>query len=191
MQTKLRIVGTLSLTFVGGLLWTSALAAASAPKVDVKVVKNKAFGGKPKYAGIASWYGKQHQGRKMANGQPFDRRKFTAAAWNIPLGTVVHVVNLKNGNSVNVTITDRGPNARLKRAIDLSEAAAIELDYIDTGLTSVFIIPVPKGKFESSSITAQLIEPPADAPVRFLDEPAPKPATVSAALMTAEPVQSR
>ena len=187
MQTKLRMVGTI----VAGLLWASALAAAPAPKATVKVVKNKVFGGKPKYVGIASWYGKQHQGRKMANGQPFDRRKFTAAAWNIPLGTVVHVVNLKNGNSVNVTITDRGPNARLKRAIDLSEAAAIELDYIDTGLASVFIIPVPKGQFQSSTIAAQLIEPPADAPVRIFDELSAMPETVSAALMTVGPVQSR
>jgi rare lipoprotein A len=113
---------------------------------------------------VASWYGKQHQGRKMANGKPFDRTKFTAAAWNIPLGTVVRVINLKNGNSVNVTITDRGPHPRLSRAIDLSEAAAIELDYIHTGLASVFIIPVPKGQFESAQITADLIAPPADLP---------------------------
>ena len=102
------------------------------------------FGGKPQYVGVASWYGKQHQGLKMANGKPFDRRKMTAAAWNIPLGTVVRVVNLKNGNAVNVTITDRGPHPRLSRAIDLSEAAAIELDYIHEGLASVFIIPLPK-----------------------------------------------
>ena len=32
MQTKLRMLGMLSLTFVAGLLWTSALAAAPAPK---------------------------------------------------------------------------------------------------------------------------------------------------------------
>jgi rare lipoprotein A len=162
MQTKLRMLGTLSLTFVAGLLWTSALAAAPAPN---KTVFRKVFGGKPKYVGVASWYGKQHQGRKMANGKPFDRRKLTAAAWNIPLGTVVRVVNLKNGNSVNVTITDRGPHPRLSRAIDLSEAAAIELDYIHEGLTSVFIIPLPKAQFESSEIRAELIAPPSDLPV--------------------------
>jgi peptidoglycan lytic transglycosylase len=191
MQTKLRIVGKLSLTFVAGLLWTSALAAAPAAKaVPAQALKNKVLRGKPKYVGIASWYGKQHQGRKMANGQPFDRRKLTAAAWNIPLGTVVQVVNLKNGNSVNVTITDRGPNARLKRAIDLSEAAAIKLGYIDTGLASVLIIPVPKGQFESSAITARLIEPATDAPLH-LEEQAAKAAVESAALVDAPPPQSR
>lgn len=161
MQTKLRMTGLLSLTFVAGLLWTSALAAAPTPKAHKKTV----FGGKAQFVGTASWYGKQHQGRKMANGKPFDRRKLTAAAWNVPLGTVLHVVNLKNGNSVNVTVTDRGPNERLRRAIDLSEAAAIELDYVDEGLTPVFISPIPAVAFESSEITAQLIEPPADLPV--------------------------
>ena len=187
MQTKLRMIGTLSLAFVAGLLWTAALSAAPAPK---KMVKRAVFGGKPKYVGIASWYGKQHQGRKMANGQPFDRRKMTAAAWNIPLGTVVRVINLKNGNSVNVTITDRGPHPRLSRAIDLSEAAAIELDYIDTGLASVFIIPVPKGQFESEEITAELVEPAMDVPVFAENGPA-KPEMVSAVLVNARLDQSR
>jgi peptidoglycan lytic transglycosylase len=183
MQTKLRTIGMLSIPFVAGLLWTSTLAAAPAPK---KLV----FGGKPQYVGVASWYGKQHQGLKMANGKPFDRRKLTAAAWNIPLGTVVRVVNLKNGNSVDVTITDRGPHPRLSRAIDLSEAAAIELDYIEKGLTPVFIIPVAKGQFESAEITAELIEPVLDAPV-FAEEQTAKPAIVSAALVTGGADQSR
>jgi len=175
MQTKLRMTGLLSSTFVAGLLWTSTLAAAPKPQPTraqvfeqtlKKLVKAK-FGGKTQYMGIASWYGKQHQGLKMANGKPFDRRKLTAAAWNIPLGTVVKVVNLKNGNSVLVTITDRGPHPRLSRAIDLSEAAAIELDYLDEGLTSVFIYPLPSARFESSEITAQLLEPPADLPAEL------------------------
>jgi peptidoglycan lytic transglycosylase len=159
MQTKLRMIGFV-LAFVAGLLFSSNLAAAPTSKA-----KRPASASKPQYVGIASWYGKQHQGRKMANGQPFDRRKLTAAAWNIPLGTVLHVVNLKNGNSVDVTVTDRGPNHRLRRAIDLSEAAARELDYVGDGLTRVFITPVPEPEFESAEITAQLEEPQFDVPV--------------------------
>jgi rare lipoprotein A len=151
--------------FVAGLLWTSALVAAPAPKA-----KRLVFRGKAQWAGVASWYGKQHQGKAMANGKPFDRRKMTAAAWNIPLGTVVKVVNLKNGKSVVVTITDRGPHPRLSRAIDLSEAAAAVLGYVHEGLTSVFITPVHMGKYESAPITAQLIEPAADVPVQEVAE---------------------
>ena len=126
----------------------------------------------------------------MANGQPFDRRKMTAAAWNFPLGTLVHVINLKNGNSVDVTITDRGPHPRLKRAIDLSEAAATELDYIDTGLAPVFIVPMPKGEFESAETTAELIDPVTDAPI-FAEEQMAKPQTVSAVLVNVRLDQSR
>jgi SH3 domain-containing YSC84-like protein 1 len=92
--------------------------------------------------GIASWYGGRHQGRKMANGQRFDRREFTAASWDFPLGTVVRVVNAENGDSVVVTITDRGPNHKLRRIIDLSEAAAKRLDYLEQGLTQVYLYPV-------------------------------------------------
>jgi len=179
MQTKLRMTSVWLLVFVAGLQWASMLAAApTTPQTAraqaserrarqeqaiVRLVKSK-LGGKAQYVGIASWYGKQHQGLKMANGKPFDHRKMTAAAWNIPLGTAVRVVNLKNGNSVVVTITDRGPHPRLRRVIDLSEAAAVELDYVEEGLTSVFITPLPAGKLESAQISAELIEPPADLP---------------------------
>jgi lipid-binding SYLF domain-containing protein len=93
--------------------------------------------------GIASWYGGQQQGRKMANGQRFDRRELTAASWVFPLGTLVRVVNVKNGDSVVVTITDRGPNHNLHRVIDLSEAAAKRLDYLGQGLTRVYLYPLP------------------------------------------------
>ncbi len=95
----------------------------------------------------------------MANGKPFDRRQLTAAAWSLPLGTMVRVINLKNGNSVNVTITDRGPNPRLRRLIDLSEAAAAELDYVHEGVAPVCLIPLPSAAPESAPITAELIEP--------------------------------
>jgi rare lipoprotein A len=179
MQTKLRMTGLLGLTFVAGLLCASTLAAAATPKAakteaalrqasenrTLKSLVKAKFGSRPQYVGMASWYGGQHQGRKMANGQPFDRRKMTAAAWNIPLGTAVRVVNLKNGKSVVVTITDRGPHPRLSRVIDLSEAAAIALDYVDEGLTRVFVTLLPAAKFESAEIAAELIEPPADLPV--------------------------
>jgi len=78
----------------------------------------------------------------MANGKTFDRRKLTAACWWFPLGTVIRVVNLENGKSVVVTITDRGPNHRLNRVLDLSEVAAEQLDYVGRGLTRVFFSPV-------------------------------------------------
>jgi rare lipoprotein A len=135
MQTKLRVLG---LVVVASLLWITPMSAVSQrAKVQAKGKRMKV-----QYIGLASWYGAQHQGRKMANGQRFDRHKYTAASWYFKLGTVVRVVNLKNGESVEVTITDRGPNLRLHRILDLSEAAADLLGYVDDGLTPVFLYPV-------------------------------------------------
>jgi rare lipoprotein A len=135
MQTKLRV---LAFVVVASLLWITPMSAVSQrAKVQGKDKKLKM-----QYIGLASWYGMQHQGRKMANGKPFDRHKYTAASWYFPLGTVIRVENLKNGESVEVTITDRGPNLRLHRILDLSEAAADLLGYVDDGLTPVFLYPV-------------------------------------------------
>lgn len=75
--------------------------------------------------GTASFYGLAHQGKPMANGQPFDRHALTAASWFYPLGSVVRVRAGKS--SVIVRITDRGPARRLHRLIDLSEAAFARL----------------------------------------------------------------
>src|SRR5690242_19608344 len=134
MQTKLRI-GPIGMSlFVASLLWTSPTSAAT-----LNAPKHKPVSPKIRYIGTASWYGKQHQGRKMANGQRFDREKLTAASWYFPLGSAIRVVNVKTGESVVVTITDRGPNLRLHRILDLSEAAARQLGYLEKGLTAVFL----------------------------------------------------
>src|ERR1700722_9339859 len=157
MQTKLRVLG---FVIVANLLWMTPMSAVSQrAKVRVKAKKMKV-----QYIGLASWYGAQHQGRKMANGQRFDRHKYTAASWYFPLGTVIRVVNLKNGESVEVTITDRGPNLRLHRILDLSEAAADDLDYVDEGLTPVFLYPLPEFAVESAHFNSELTEPTSTKP---------------------------
>lgn len=86
----------------------------------------------------ASWYGRWHQGRKMANGRPFNPLALTAASRTLPLGTRVLVTNLANGRSVVVTITDRGPFRR-GRGIDVSLAAAMRLGMMESGLARVRI----------------------------------------------------
>lgn len=155
MQTTLRIFGV---AVVASLLWTSPTSAATQRASAHKTTKKF----RVSYIGTASWYGQQHQGRKMANGQKFDRRKLTAASWYFPLGTSIRVVNVKNGQSVVVTITDRGPNLRLHRILDLSEAAATDLGYVGQGLTPVFLSPVVLCKTESAAFDSQLVEPVSD-----------------------------
>ena len=158
MQTNLRLFGGIAI--VASLLWTSPTSAAT----QGAKMQNRANGSKIDYVGTASWYGAQHQGRKMANGKPFDRRKLTAASWYFPLGTTLRVVNVNNDRSVIVTITDRGPNHRLNRLIDLSEAAAERLDYVGQGLTKVFLYPVSAFETQSAAFDSKLIDTPGTAP---------------------------
>jgi len=74
-------------------------------------------------AGLASWYGAKHHGKRTANGERFDQKKLTAAHPTLPWGSIVKVTSLANGKSVNVRINDRGPFIK-DRIIDLSRAAA-------------------------------------------------------------------
>lgn len=92
----------------------------------------------------------------MANGERFNRRLMTAACRSLPLGTRIRVVNLRNGRFVDVTITDRGPAKRLHRVLDLSEAAARELEFIGQGETRVFFFVLPEPV--TLDIAAQLPE---------------------------------
>ena len=73
--------------------------------------------------GIASFYGKERQGKPTATGEHFNRAELTAAHLTLPFGTVVRVTNLHNGMMVKVRINDRGPHVK-GRVIDLSTAAA-------------------------------------------------------------------
>ena len=86
--------------------------------------------------GVASWYGYPHHGRSTASGQRFNMYQMTAAHRTLPLGTRARVTNLRNGRSVVVTITDRGPSLD-GRVIDLSYAAARRIGMTEHGTAPV------------------------------------------------------
>ena len=88
--------------------------------------------------GQASWYGKKFHGAKTANGEIYDMHQMTAAHPTLPLPSYAKVTNLVNGKSVIVRVNDRGPFLR-GRIIDLSYAAAHQLDYIKTGRADVLV----------------------------------------------------
>lgn len=98
----------------------------------------------PQY-GKASWYGKSFQGKKTASGELFDKHSFTGAHRNLPFGTLVKVINLRNGKEVVVTVNDRGPFIR-GRIIDISRAAADFIGIVRRGVTRVRveIISIPE-----------------------------------------------
>jgi rare lipoprotein A len=88
--------------------------------------------------GIASYYHNKFNGRKTSSGEIFSNLKLTAAHKTMKLGTWVKVTNLKNDSVVIVKVNDRLPKTS-KRTIDLSVAAAKQLNFIRAGLTKVCI----------------------------------------------------
>lgn len=88
--------------------------------------------------GNASWYGAPFHGRKASNGETYDMNKMTAAHRTLPFDSIVRVTNLNNGKSTTVRITDRGPFVD-NRIIDLSKAAAQEIESIGPGVVPVRI----------------------------------------------------
>jgi rare lipoprotein A len=87
-------------------------------------------------SGTASWYGRERQGRRTANGEMYDSEQLTAAHRTAPFGTYARVTNLANGRTVWVRINDRGP-AIAKHVLDLSYAAARQLGMVRAGITRV------------------------------------------------------
>ena len=86
--------------------------------------------------GVASYYGREHQGKKTANGEIFNMNKLTAAHRSLPFGSQVKVTNLSNQRSVIVRINDRGPYYQ-GRIIDVSLAAAERLEMVKSGIAKV------------------------------------------------------
>ncbi len=121
--------------------------------------------------GVASWYGKEFHGKLTANGEVFDMTAYTAAHRKLPLGSIVRVLNLENGKSVQVRINDRGPYV-IGRMLDLSQAAARELDMVETGTTAVQIEVIGDHRVVASlppgvlSAVSSLLLSPESRPVR-------------------------
>lgn len=84
----------------------------------------------------ASYYHDKFNGKRTASGAVFSNSKFTAAHRTLPFGTKVKVTNPKNGESVIVTINDRGP-FHSSRALDLSKAAFDEIGNIRSGTMAI------------------------------------------------------
>ncbi|WP_079568819.1 septal ring lytic transglycosylase RlpA family protein [Bradyrhizobium erythrophlei] len=85
-------------------------------------------------SGRAAFY----SGGRTASGEITGPNGLTAAHQTLPFGTMVLVTNHRNGKTVVVRIVDRGPYGR-GRIIDLSRAAARELDMISAGTAMVSI----------------------------------------------------
>ena len=89
-------------------------------------------------SGIASTYGEGDgfEGNLTACGQVFHTRVIQIAHKSLPCGTLVRVVDMDTGNSVDARVTDRGPYVT-GRVVDLSWGAFSQLDPTGPGLLHV------------------------------------------------------
>ncbi len=103
--------------------------------------------------GVASWYGVPYHGRQAANGEIYDMEKLTAAHRTLPFNTWVRVENVSNGKFVEVRITDRGPFVG-ERIIDLSHAAARDIEMIGPGVANVRVVVIANPAVPEAAVFA-------------------------------------
>jgi len=89
-----------------------------------------------KMEGVATFYADRFDGKLTSTGEVFLHKGYTAASKELPWGTIVEVTNVANGRSVRVRINDCGPHLK-GRIIDLTKAAATDLDFIKQGEANV------------------------------------------------------
>ena len=121
---------------------TQAVATATPAMSDPVPEKPKQHG--KVFRGIASWYGTVFNGRKTANGETYNMYDMTACHPTLPFGSLVRVVNLRNKKSVVVRINDRSDLVK-GRSIDLSYAAAQQLNMTQSGLARVSLEVISVG----------------------------------------------
>jgi rare lipoprotein A len=133
--------------------------------------------------GIASWYGPEFDGRPTASGEIFNSSLLTAAHPTLPFGTILLVTNRQNNRQVAVKVNDRGPFVA-NRIVDVSRAAAEQLDMLVTGIAPVLIeaigtphveIPVQQDPFAFAQPVPQppVVIQQAPQP-QFFTQPAPQ-----------------
>lgn len=88
--------------------------------------------------GKASYYGNRVHGHRTSDGSRYHKDSLTCAHRTLPFGTLLRVTNKANGRQVVVRVTDRGPFVR-GRVVDLSMAAAKQLDMVSAGVAQVVV----------------------------------------------------
>lgn len=88
--------------------------------------------------GIAVYYADYLEGQPTAYGEIYRRDALTAAHRSLPAGTLIKVTRLDNQRSVVVRVNDRGAFCD-GCVVDLSKAAAIQLDLIRSGKAMVSV----------------------------------------------------
>jgi rare lipoprotein A len=95
-------------------------------------------------SGYASFIGDNYHKMKMASGESYDKTTLVAGHRTLPYGTQVKITNTSNGESVIVTIKDRGPFVK-GEIIAISRAAGEAIGMVYDKKTPVRIEVVGAG----------------------------------------------
>ena len=119
--------------------WLSNLLEALVRLSPTAHSRRVTLNGSVRTEGRVSWFGgARWQGRKMANGEAFDDRQLTAAAVDLPFGTLVRLCHPRTGKKVVVRICDRFRGCK-GRLLDVSLAAAEALGIKRQGVSRLSV----------------------------------------------------
>ena len=107
--------------------------------------------------GIASWYGKEFQGRRTATGERFNMNSLTCAHRTLPFGSWLRITNLRNSQSTFVRVNDRGPY-QPHAVIDLSFRAAQKIGLLSVGQVRVEQVRADDPEL-AHALIAELVHP--------------------------------
>lgn len=105
----------------------------AAPKTETSEARKARY----LHTGTASYYSDKFDGGHTASGERFDQDKLTCAHGSLPFGCKLRVTNLRNNQSVEVKVNDRGGFHKYGRVIDLSKAAARQIGMLGAGTAKV------------------------------------------------------
>jgi rare lipoprotein A len=98
-----------------------------------------------KQQGVASWYGKDFDGKPTANGATFRSNLRMVAHKTLPMPSAVVVRNLENGKQTLGIVSDRGPFSNTEeRVVDVSKQVAEDLGFVEQGRARVEIEYLPE-----------------------------------------------
>jgi len=116
--------------------------------------------------GIASWYGRDFNGKYTANGERYDMNTLTAAHRTLPMPSIVEVTNLDNGRSIQLRVNDRGPYAR-DRILDVSRRAAQLLGFENAGTAHVRVQLLQQQTLQAQLLAQRNGGPDVEAPTQL------------------------
>jgi rare lipoprotein A (peptidoglycan hydrolase) len=120
-------------------------SSAGGPELSELIERYEHHPAKETFTGQASYYADSLAGNSTASGEPYEPKRRTAAHRKLPFGTVVRVTRSDTGAVTYAVVNDRGPFGPRGRIIDLSRAAATDLDMLRAGVAQVRVEVVERG----------------------------------------------